>query len=315
MIIKDRTPPVPLEALPRLQHRLPTAHAAQTAIPEQLYQTKAGFGGESYVDDVLRQVRLYRQPVIVRDLYFLTIAPCQIDTLLLFPHFAVVLEIKNYTGILHFSDEGRRMEREKHKTGERQGFDSPIVQLQIEMEELSHVFRELAIPLPVIGAVVLPHTKTLMRGDTGGVPVIYAKALGRWIAGLPRGKEWLQAGDVPKAGAALLQRQLRDKVIDFQKRIGYSAADVLAGVRCSGCGRVAVRVSERMHHCTACDVAFSDGFKRALDDWFDFKQPVISVRECQVYLGLKDRFAASYLLRKMGYIAEGNTSKRVYRRK
>ncbi|WP_162287839.1 nuclease-related domain-containing protein [Indiicoccus explosivorum] len=313
MFLKDRPPPRYVEALPRLAHRLPAGHPAAAAIPHQLHRSASGFGGETWVDDILLRTPFPKPPTVIRDLYFGAPYPNQIDTLILTASYCLVLEIKNYSGILHFSDGGRRMEREHHDTGERQGFDSPIVQLLAAMDDMRVLLNKIGCPLPVHGAVVLPHARTLVRGDTGGVPVLYSRALRGFISGLPA-RNVIAEEQVVALGHSILRHLAADRVIDFQKAFKYTAADVLPGVRCSSCGRPAVRVSERLHRCARCSTEFSDGYKRALDDWFDFVKPEISVKECQAFLGMKDRYAARYVLQKHGFIADGSTNKRVYRK-
>ena len=298
MIMKDRRPPHLLDALPRLLHRIPPHHASYPKILDHLQAIRAGFGGEQHVDEVLKTMRWPTQPLLILDLNFFTgVSRCQIDTLVMTPHFALILEIKNYSGTLHFHGNQYQIKRIT-RDGQEQGFDSPASQVKTAVQEIETLFRDLAVSLPVYGAVVLPYAKTLVEGTMDDVPVVFAKSLRHFIAELPRGANPMRPDESEAAAKAIAARHLPFYPTNYQLRYGFGPADLVTGVLCPLCGKKADKISQRQHFCSACGQSFANGYQQALADWYEFVSPEIKNWQCQRFLELKDKHASYYLLKR-----------------
>lgn len=108
MIIKGRTIPLINLILEALCRRLPLNFPKYQQISEELGRRQAGYQGEIALDYYLRLLPINKY-LILHDLNL----PdgdynCQIDTLLLTPEFALIIEVKNMTGKLIFDTENEQ---------------------------------------------------------------------------------------------------------------------------------------------------------------------------------------------------------------
>ncbi|WP_180968208.1 nuclease-related domain-containing protein [Cytobacillus massiliigabonensis] len=102
MIVKERTIPIKIQKIEALLRRIPKSHWKRAEMEADLAKRWAGFRGEQTLDFPLSKL-LEKDFMIFHGLrlsngkHFF-----QIDTLLLTTYFALVLEVKNYTGTLYF---------------------------------------------------------------------------------------------------------------------------------------------------------------------------------------------------------------------
>ncbi|QDY44845.1 hypothetical protein FK545_02880 [Planococcus glaciei] len=115
-----------------------------------------------------------------------------------------------------------------------------------------------------------------------------------------------------RAGQLLIDRHTPFPETDYPAVYKYEVKDLKKGVLCGACGSLCMRQSERTHFCVRCQLVVLDGYSRVLDDWFEFVTPEITNRQCREFLGLKDKYAARYLLQKLGFASRGASVQRVY---
>jgi len=159
---------------------------------------------------------------------------------------------------------------------------------------------------------VLPYSSTLIERAPKEIPVIYGYSLNRFFSTLPRTGRPLPPEELARIGQLLLDHHTPFPKTDFQKVYKYELKDLKKGVLCGACGSPCMRQSERTHFCVSCTFTVADGYSRALSDWFEFIEPEITNRQCREFLGLKDKYAARYLLQKLGLASRGASVKRVY---
>ncbi|MDN3451564.1 nuclease-related domain-containing protein [Planococcus sp. APC 3906] len=298
MFMKERFAPELLESLPRLMQRLPRNHAAYVAVEQDHYNTRAGFGGEQQVDHLLRRAK-WREPLLAIGDLQLAAQLCQIDTIVVTPHFALVLEVKNFSGTLSFDEKSLHMKQET-RDGKVAGYNSPITQALNAQEEVNDIFEECAVSLPVFACVVLPYSTTLIDQAPTAVPVIYGYSLKRFISTLPRTDSPLSPEEMAHVSQLLIDRHNPFSTKNFQEWYRFSLADLKKGVLCVVCGSRCSKASQRMFFCSVCKLPVRDGYARALADWFDFAAPEITNAQCREFLGLKDKYAARYVLDRLG---------------
>ncbi|MGO1057678.1 nuclease-related domain-containing protein [Planococcus sp. FY231025] len=306
MFMKTRSAPALLHQLPRLMHRLPHMEA----IRDDHYKIRAGFGGEEHVDSILLRSRPSSPVSLIGDLQ-LANRFCQIDTIVVTDHFVLILEVKNFSGTLSFNEDSYHLEQTTRE-GNKYGYNSPVTQVWNAREELRMILSKAGLACPVYGAIVLPYPSTLVDRMPSEFPVVYGYSLNRFISTLPR------TGRIssPERTAQLLidQHQPFPKM-DFQEAYKYDPSQLKKGVLCGKCGSVCQKMSERLLLCRSCKQPVEDGYRRALDDWFDFVSPEITNAQCREFLGLKDKYAANYLLKKMDFLSQGASHQTIYRKR
>jgi hypothetical protein len=159
LIRKERVLPPRIEKEEALLRRLPKNHKKWKEILRNLKKVSTGFKGEHELDyhleflpdedfDILCDLRI---PLDHRTF--------QMDTLVLSPHFALIIESKNIFGTLLFDDTSKQLFRTFE--GKREGFANPIQQAkrqQILFERWLKRHLLKTIPVYHLVSIGLPST-------------------------------------------------------------------------------------------------------------------------------------------------------------
>ena len=138
MILKERKIPLLILKTEALLRRLPAHHPKIPIINEELNKRLAGYKGEASLDfpldflDSKEYIILHDLRLPDSDRFF------QIDTLILTKKFALILEVKNITGILHFDTVYNQLIRIKN--GKEQVFPCPLIQVNRQASQLRRWF-------------------------------------------------------------------------------------------------------------------------------------------------------------------------------
>lgn len=163
MIVKERKIPRKILILEALVRRLPTNHPGRPKIENELLKSYAGYRGEQSIDyhlTFLPQDKFY----LLHDLrlqnrqkhYF------QMDTLILSPHFFLILEVKNISGSLYFDQEFHQLIRTID--GKEEGFPDPILQVMKQEKQLKSWLEDNHYPsVPIVSLVVISNSSTIIR--------------------------------------------------------------------------------------------------------------------------------------------------------
>lgn len=297
MFIKERTPPIELKWLPRLLRRLPRHHSSWPNVEKAHYMMKAGYGGEIEIDRRLRHLR-WKDCLFIGDLQ-LSHAYCQIDTIVLTPYFALILEVKNYSGTLIFDEESMHL-RQITRQGQAVGYHSPVTQAWNAREELLVLFGEMGVKLPVDAAIVLPYSTTLVENMPKVFPVIYGHSLNRFISSIPQNGKPLPNEEIVRIGQLLLEKHSPFPKKNYSQTFKYAPAELKKGILCHQCGSTSSRISTRTHYCSSCNLKISGGLSYTLDEWFAFASPKITNSQCREFLMLRDKNAAHHVLTHAG---------------
>ncbi|WP_049665215.1 nuclease-related domain-containing protein [Bacillus sp. FJAT-27231] len=165
MNIKKREFPLKIHKLEALFRRLPEFHAKRSIIKAELDKSWAGHRGEEALDYHLASLQ-GSQPLMLHGLrilgkngYFF-----QLDTLLLYPNMAVILETKNIAGTLFFDRSFHQLVR-LQESGE-DIFSDPLLQIQRQQRQLLAWLASYRITeLPVIPLVVISFPTTKITAD------------------------------------------------------------------------------------------------------------------------------------------------------
>lgn len=180
-----RKPPEDLFQLQRLLARLPEHHSQYDGLASKLYQTKAGYSGELIVDRILSEVDFPPGTKILRDLT-LEVNPeylIQLDTLILTPSRAILLEIKHYAGIVQFDEQFGKTTKIS-VDGEIEKFDCILHQLDRAATGPQMWFRLHHIPIPIDPILIMANPNVEIKEFPESTTLKYAKQLPRHIRNL-----------------------------------------------------------------------------------------------------------------------------------
>ncbi|MFJ8065436.1 nuclease-related domain-containing protein [Psychrobacillus sp. NPDC096426] len=256
---------------------------------------EAGYKGECYVDNFLKQVNFPKHSAILKNLHFQLHENnyVQLDTLILTKKYIAILEIKNIRGKISFQKNPDQLIREVD--GVTTPFKCPEQQLKRQVKNLQTLLQTLKITLPIKSFIVLAYSKTHVV-----LPPQYTKI----VMGCDLFNHIDDYNQLPDTISTVKFQQLLNYLIsqsrDFipkplAQTYPLSVSHIKTGLFCPNC---AIKLKDRTK-CPNCKIPKLLMQKQAIEDWFYLVKDTISNRECVYFLELKDKYAASYLLKKL----------------
>lgn len=271
-----------------------------TLLTENLRREQSGYNGEQSLDYYYRQ--LVKQPLFLHGLrikdkegsdFF------QIDTLMLFSNFMLIVEVKNYTGSLLYQVETGLLTR-KRENGELDRFDDPCAQVEMQRSRLQRYLDRPEIPIYTVVVFANPNCMLQINGTQPNfllrerLPQHITQLLANHSNVITNQAETLQ-----------LANQLKDShqpsnVTVFEKyRIHRKA--IRNGVWCTSCKRAFMIRKQRSWHCLSCFHKDSDASIRALQEYKIIFGNEITNQLAREFLNLESRKTATRLLQRANF--------------
>lgn len=294
----NRTLPRLLDSTILLLHRLnPHSHEYRT-IYDEMDSTRAGFNGESRVDRILLELSPIDNFFVIPNLR-LQVRPNQkieLDTLIVTDRYLLILEIKALRGLIRFKTNPYSLEIETE--GRIYERECPQIQLLRAIDGLQTWLKERGYTIPVHGFLTFAYRNIRVELPPQLVHLTYANEL-------PFQIRMLTSKMKPKLSKVQLHQLTSALREAHQPFIPYPLCDyyrvepekLLKGHFCRQCGNRLLRKSAKSWWCIKCERNVQDAPLRALEEWFMFVKDSISNEECREWLGLKDKYAAGYILR------------------
>jgi len=308
-----RRKPELLKSLPRLLARLNPESPKYKEIADQLYRIKAGYSGEVKVDNYLKSIDFVESTHIFADVQ-LAITPkfdIQIDTLILTPAYALILEIKNIAGTLTYISNPPHFEctYEDKKTIV---IDCPIMQVNNNRTGLDMWLQRNGFSIRSTGMIVMANNKTSVKNAPSEMPIKYAKHIPLHF----RTKEKEKAILTDNQFRSLIEKLRQDQQIynpyPLCERYRIDNKHINKGIICDTCNNKLTRVNHMTWTCPICRIDSKQPFEEALKDWFMIMKNTISNEECREFFLLKDKYAANYALKSLPLKRVGKSRASVY---
>ncbi|MGD6817816.1 nuclease-related domain-containing protein [Metabacillus sp. 84] len=316
MIAKPRKTPLYILKLQALLRRLPPNHPKFPQVAEDLAKRMAGFKGELAAD---YQLTLFGRKdwVMLADLrlphgstHF------QLDTVLLTPAFALILEVKNIAGTLYFDPEFNQLIRKKD--GLETAFPDPILQShRLEFQFAEWLERNRFPALPIHSLIVVSSHRSMIEA-----PPAHIKSLSRKIVRAEKlpfelkqletqhKKVYLTEKEVKK-----LARSLNKSHMEADTRItdkfSIPQTDLITGVFCPNCSCHLQRYKGGWL-CGSCREKNNLAHVEALKDYRLLIGSTITNKEIRGFLNLESTSAASKLLHSLNLKSSGQKKGRIY---
>ncbi|CAM3544699.1 nuclease-related domain-containing protein [Aeromicrobium ponti] len=316
MILKERKIPLLIRKLEALLRRLPPLHPKIPLINEDLNKRIAGYKGEASIDFhldfldskgffIFHDIRLPDGPRFF-----------QIDTLVLTKKFALVLEVKNITGILQFDTVYNQLIRTKN--GEEQVFPCPILQVNRQASQLGNWFSANAIngSIPIYSIVVISNQHTRIKVIPPHInlsqKVIHRDTLPTKIQQIEKSIKNEISDKLFKKIIRLLKKQNTEGETSILSRFQIKESEVLTGVFCPACNHLPLVRVNRTWHCTGCKSTHKDAHIKALNDYNFLIGTTITNKESRDFLHLDSSYTATRLLKSLNLPHTGANKNRTY---
>ncbi|MEH7384189.1 nuclease-related domain-containing protein [Bacillus sp. JJ1521] len=314
MIRKVRTIPIEILILVALIRRLAQDHPKIPEIQFELAKRKKGYRGELslnyYLDLIDKSEFLILHDIRLQDgkTFF------QIDTLMITPHFYLILEVKNIAGTLYFEDESNQMIRTLNN--EEEGMSNPILQAKRHSRQLTNWLQQRKLPtLPIENLVIVSDPKTIIKASRSS---IFTKVM--HSANLPftfekiqkrHTKETLTMKEMRKI-AATIEKHHTPKQPDFLTKFAIQKEEIRKGVHCPECFTLPIERKRGYWFCESCCSKSKNAFIQSLQDYMLLIKPTITNEELRDFLQISSGKLAFQLLKSMNPEFEGENKSRIY---
>lgn len=296
MIYKQRSAPGQLIGLHALLQRLPATHPAYGKIQNDLYNAKAGFGGEKEFDYQLREFKPDYPHAILHDLYLKHgDFYFQIDSLLITPFAIVLFEIKNIAGKLHIKQNPTQFIRES-ASGERTVLKSPIEELERKKFHLSGWLNQRNLQVPLLDYTVFAYHNELTIENMEAHRIVFSYEVPNKLRSMQMNENCLTERQIGQLAGWLTaaHREFRPKPL--LQRYMLDPSELIPGVRCTNCGQLSMQWRLRTWRCQSCGYAESAAHLSALKDWYCIKGDQLTNRQFRYFCRLPSRHVAKRLL-------------------
>lgn len=312
IIAKKRTVPWNLRSLESLLRRLEEGHPKQSAIAADIGKRQAGFTGEQNLDYFLSFLPKGTRYFIHHDLRLKARFAFQLDTLILTPYYALVLEVKYMPGRLKLDGQGQL---HRLKQQQRDLFASPIDQTWRQQVQLEQLLSRTGSPLlPIYSYVVF--TSPYSELDLTDVPAQAAERMIR-VESLHKKVEALNQTNAHRFATDSQLESLSKLLIEMNTpqiksplpAYQIDPAEIHTGIYCPSCSTFSVSQEyyRKIWQCKKCSTKGVDLFIDALRDYALLHSPNIQLNAAKEFLHISNSNKMYSLLRKCAGKPKGRT--------
>ncbi|APH03674.1 nuclease-related domain-containing protein [Bacillus weihaiensis] len=316
MIIKHRSKPRIILQLEALLQRLPDYHPKLPIINEDYTKRMAGYKGEQSIDYPLSYLNdhtffiFHNLRLKTEKHYF------QMDTLLLTHKMAIILEVKNFSGTIHFDPKFKQLIQTKD--GKEVAYSYPLTQVDRQKLNFQEWLRIHKIEnLEIHSLVVISNPYTIISTSPGNYhthhKVIHKEELPTKIYDLEKssGSTKMEERTLKKLMKLLLKNHTEgdSTILD---RFELNDNDILKGVFCPIC-RVQLMVRLKGNWlCSECGAKDKLAHLKAIGDYQLLIKPTITNSELRDFLKIHSSDTANRLLKTLNLRSTGETKHRMY---
>ncbi|GGM25138.1 hypothetical protein GCM10011351_08520 [Paraliobacillus quinghaiensis] len=273
--------------LETLTPRLSTQDPLYPTLLEYLKREQSGFSGERSLDFYYKQ--LPKTPLLLHGLRLRdeSSAYFQIDTLMFFQNFILIVEVKNYAGVLAYDVETGLLTREK-ENGKIDRFDDPIAQVQLQRYRLQ---RYLSFGnLPIYTLVVFSNPNCLLHILGQQPNMLLRERLPQRITELLTANKSINCKQ-----SELLQiaTQLKDahepSTVNIIEKFQINHSVIQSGVWCTSCKREYMIRKSRNWYCPSCRHRDPDASFKTLQEYKTLFGREITSNQAERFLNLDSR--------------------------
>ncbi|TCT19347.1 nuclease-like protein [Melghiribacillus thermohalophilus] len=314
IVLPHKKPPI-LHQLEALIPRLSSNDPLYPKLKDLLLRKQSGYQGELSLDYYYQQLGLDSFPI----LHGLRLPnhhhSCfQMDTLILFPEFFLVIEVKNFTGIVTYDSQTGLLTQETSQGGIKR-FDDPKMQTLIQKQQLLIFLKKLGLQqIPSIHSLIVFSNPNVILKLNGHEPdFILAQKLMERIPLLQKqhNQRFLSHQELIALGQHLIKAHTpnNQKVIE---EYNIHPSRIQNGVWCTNCRVGIMTWKKRNWHCQKCFHKDKLAHIPALQEYGWIYGPVITNYEARKFLGVSSMDTAKHLVISAGCEKRGNNRGRKY---
>lgn len=224
--------------------------------------------------------------------------------------YAMVLEVKNWTGKLTFRESPSQVIQETPTF--TRSLDCPCVQAENAKDRLTHWLKTMHFSIPVYHAVVFPYASTIINADSktsiyvaSELPLVFKKL--NQLS--PHVSDDMFYNIVSKLRNHNTPFEIDPICIEYSLKL----SDLKKGIYCSRCNFHLIKKSARMYYCPSCLFVPLNPFSEAMTDWFTLVDSKITNKQLREFTNSScSSYSIGYFMKMSGYVQSGTTRGSVY---
>ena len=307
-IYSNRIPPKEIQIYKRAQSRFPVNHPYLKGFLTKRKIIEAGYFGECYVDHFLHQMTFPKNHYIFKGLH-LQIEPetfLQIDTLIVTQKYIAILEIKNIKGKVHFQKHPKQLIRDFH--GEIATYKCPEQQILRHSNKIRRLLTQLNIKLLIENRIVFAFSSTHIAEPPEKVIALMACDITNHLDELNQLPDAISSRTFKRLIDALTSIECEYFPKPFAETFQFDWKTLNTGLFCPNCEIKLIHPNR----CPLCKTSRKTLYTLAIEEWFYLCKNTISNNECVHFLNLKDKYAATYLLKNLQLESHNHNKYRRY---
>ncbi|MGG4265214.1 NERD domain-containing protein [Peribacillus simplex] len=316
-MIKPCEKPIKMLKLEALNRRLRSNHPKQEQIRNDFRKIRKGFNGERSIGNELKDLpKEYR---VLHDLrlghdggrYF------QMDFLIITQNCCIIIEVKNFAGMLYFDRTYPQLIRTKD--GQEQAYLDPLIQVDVQKSCLIDWLTFHNFPsLPIETLIANANSNTIIRATPGFTP-IFKKITGKetLISKIHTIEEKYPSAQLTQRQSNKLSNTLLQKNTPYNPDIlewyQIDEKDLLNSVQCPDCSALHMRYHWGKWSCGQCYYTSKDAHIQTLRDYALLIEPEITNQQARLLLQIDSIDIMQRMLSALELPYLGQYKNRVYR--
>lgn len=293
MIAKPFEPSPFKVGIQALIRRLPQVHPYLERLQRELKNQDAGDQGEQYIFDLLQRIKLPSDARILHNITLNSFTEIQMDIVLITNHYALILEVKNIKGEIHFTKNPRQLIRIQ-ENGQKDIFTSPEIQLEQAIDGFSDLINAYARNIPIYAVIVFAYNNAKIMTPPEKFPVIMSSELPNFIKKMPKNNRPSEATDIAEI---LLKHHTNKTPYPLCTYYQIEPIQLITGVHCPACAMPNMTRIKRTWRCPKCNSISTTAHYQALKEYGMLISPLISNKECREFLNLRNASEAKRILK------------------
>lgn len=273
-----------------LERRLPNSHYYLDAIQQNLRKESGGYAGELRVDRELQETRHFEEYKVLRNLFVgSNQSYCQIDTLVIHPHFIVIIEVKNIPGFLTYVEETHQLTRQR-ENGPVEGMGDPKSQVKRSERFVRDFLTNYKLSIPVHGMIVLSNPSSILAQPIKECLALHVSGLYETMENLHR--LYADHQKSPRFDTRKIHRlfQQHEPIMPPYRPTHIPTTiykGIQTGVICSNCGKNKLDYKSKTWRCSHCKFKSENTHLQTLQEFSILFSQEITTVEWMNFSGLK----------------------------
>ncbi|MDV2582838.1 nuclease-related domain-containing protein [Alkalibacillus haloalkaliphilus] len=273
---------------------------------------KSGYDGErslNYYFNFLPQNAVFLHGLRIEEMQY----TFQIDHLILFPNFFLIIEVKNKAGLINYNSETGVLKC-FNNDGTYKRYDDPFIQARIQRFKLKKLLQQSSFTVPPIHTlVVFSHQDAVLEIEGHQPDLIISQRLPWRVSELEQkySTTYFEKDELIKVGKMLKNRH-KPKEENIVEECHIKREHIRNGVWCTNCKKFIMKRYKRNWHCPSCKHKDDYAHLKALEEYRLMFGETIKNSEAREFLQVS-KDVARRLLKTTCSTYVGDRKSRVYR--